>query len=1195
MSETRRANRLAGETSPYLLQHAHNPVDWYPWGEAALERARNEDKPIFVSIGYAACHWCHVMERESFESESIAALLNEHFVCVKVDREERPDLDEIYMAATVALSGNGGWPMSVFLTPDQRPFFAGTYFPPHGQYGRPGFAELLAELAQLWKSDRSALLDQAAQLTAHVKAQASAIAPASVPALALDAAVEALAEAFEPEFGGFSHAPKFPPSSALSLLLRHHRRTRDAPSLAMAVQTLDGMKNGGIYDHIGGGFARYSTDERWLVPHFEKMLYDNAQLGRVYTEAWQVTGNAEYERVARETFDYVLREMQAPEGGFYSATDADSEGEEGRFFVWSQQEIIALLGTEDATRFCAYYDASMGGNWEGKNVLNTPRPLAEVARQLGASPDELQATLTRGRQTLHEARQRRVAPLLDDKVLCSWNGLMIGALAEGYRVLRDSRYRDAAAHAARFAQATLTREDGGLYRTWRRGGQAHLDGYLEDYAYLGSALLDLYEAAGDPQYLAQALALAERLVADFSDDTQGDFFQTGAHHEALLVRMREGHDGALPSANAVAAGLLARLSFHLDRPDLRDRAVRALRAHGRQIERLPRAFITALSVADFLLEGPLELVFSGDEAATAALEAEVARHFVPNRVVAYARPDRAEGSISSPLLEGKRPGQEGRLYVCRNFVCDAPVVGAEDVGAALDAQRDAARVQRRDEVISSRLSGRATEEGTLRFGKRHEISLRPFAGAHASCLGFGGYRVEERDGDHRAALAAALQSGVNLIDTSTNYTGGSSETLIGQVLADLVGRSELARDEIIVVSKVGYVQGVDLEHARERAASGDGYPDMVHCNDDLWHCIHPRWLERQITRSLERLGLETLDACLLHNPEYFLEEAARSREQRVAKTRSAFYERIGRAFAHLETEVARGRIAAYGVSSNTIATGEGPSATDLEQLLEAARQGGARHFQVLELPVNLIESGGVGPGKVIDRAHQAGLAVLANRPLNAIVGAGLLRLVDPPTLADDVPSVARELDAVAAAEVEFREVFAPQLRTADESPAPRDLFAWGRELDRAAQRVTGLEQWNDIEHRLVRPQTRRVLDALDAAFQGELRARWLSWRESYVPALESLLLSLRYRAAEQSARRIAPLRRALTTPLPEHAATPLSRLSPWTVASVPGVTTALVGMRRVPYVQDLREVLRWPPLPDPEQVFSAVRDVVSND
>src|SRR3954471_20541097 len=386
-------NRLARETSPYLLQHAHNPVDWYPWGAAGLERARREDRPILLSIGYAACHWCHVMERESFENEAIAAQMNESFVCIKVDREERPDLDEIYMAATVALSGSGGCPMTVFLTPEQQPFFAGTYFPPVDKYGRPGLPTLLQNIKDLWQTDRKTLLEQAAELSEHVAEQTRVLAPLAIGREALQSAARQLHGSYDARHGGFGKAPKFPPCAALSLLLRHHRNAPDASLLEMITGTLDGMKNGGMYDHLAGGFARYSTDERWLVPHFEKMLYDNAQLANVYLEAYQVTRDPEYGRVARETLDYVIREMQEPGGAYYSATDADSEGVEGKFFVWTLDELIEILGPEPAEHFAAYYDVTPQGNWEGQNVLNTPRPLERVAEELGVPAPVLRTEL----------------------------------------------------------------------------------------------------------------------------------------------------------------------------------------------------------------------------------------------------------------------------------------------------------------------------------------------------------------------------------------------------------------------------------------------------------------------------------------------------------------------------------------------------------------------------------------------------------------------------------------------------------------------------------------------------------------------------------------------------------------------------------------------------------------------------------
>jgi uncharacterized protein YyaL (SSP411 family) len=676
-------NHLAGETSPYLLQHANNPVDWYPWGKEALERARREDKPIFLSIGYAACHWCHVMERESFESEAVAALLNRDFVSIKVDREERPDLDEVYMAATVALSGSGGWPMSVFLAPDQRPFFAGTYFPPTGRYGRPSFSTVLERIAELWRTSRDSLLTEAEALTRHVRAGFDNEAPAPSDAGAMKSAVDALSRGFDPTHGGFGSAPKFPPCAALSLLFRHHASTGDEKALVMARVTLDRMKDGGIYDQLAGGFARYSTDERWLVPHFEKMLYDNAELSRVYLEGYQVTGDEEYARVARETLDYVVREMQGPEGGYFSATDADSEGVEGKFFVWSLDEIQALLEREAAEAFALFYDVTPDGNWEGHNVLHRPRNVAEAARELGVEPAALETSLAASKRKLYHARKERIPPLLDDKVIGAWNGLMINAMAEGYRVLRDRRYLESAERAARFVLGTLARPDGGLFRT-ARGGHAHVAAYLEDYAYLADALLTLYEAGGAVTFLRESERLAERLIRDFGDGG-GAFFATAKDHETLVARPRDGHDGAIPNANAVAARALARMARHLDRNDLADRARQALDAYGGLVSRAPRAFATALCALDFLESSPLELALVGPEGSPEreAFEAALGRRYLPNRIVALLDPAQSEGPLP-PLLAGKGlSGGKAALYVCRNFTCAAPITDPSAIETAL--------------------------------------------------------------------------------------------------------------------------------------------------------------------------------------------------------------------------------------------------------------------------------------------------------------------------------------------------------------------------------------------------------------------------------------------------------------------------------------------------------------------------------
>jgi hypothetical protein len=679
----RAPNRLAAATSPYLLQHAGNPVEWYPWGEEGLARARALDRPILLSIGYSACHWCHVMAHESFENDAIAALMNAHFVNIKVDREERPDLDDIYMAATMAMNhGQGGWPMTVFLTPDQRPFFAGTYFPPEDRFGRPGFPAVLGRIAELWRDNRAALERVGGELAVHL-AEMSEPAPGSINLPAVRRRLtEQLGATFDAAWGGFGRAPKFPPSTLVRLLLREYHAAGDAHALTMARRTLDGMARGGMCDQIAGGFCRYSTDDEWLVPHFEKMLYDNALLARAYLEGLQATGDPFYRQVATEVLDYVLREMTSPEGGFYSATDADSEGEEGTFFVWTPAEVREALGPEAAPLTMAWFDITEDGNWEGRSIPRTPRPMAEVALRFGLSEDEARNRIAAARAGLYAARRRRVPPALDDKILTAWNGLMIGAMAEGARVLGDERYLGAATRGAEFCLDRLRGPDGRLLRSWRAGA-GHLAAYLEDYASLGDALLDLYEAGGAARYLDEARRLAERILAEFAAEG-GGFYSTAVGHEALLVRHREGHDGAVPAANAVAAQLLARLAVHLDREDFRRAAELAIAAWGAALVREPRAFAQSLLVLEFLERGPVELAYIGPptDPELVALRRAVAAHFLPDRIVGHHDP--ADGPSALPLLADKVLVRGGAaLYVCRDYACRQPVIEPGAVAAAL--------------------------------------------------------------------------------------------------------------------------------------------------------------------------------------------------------------------------------------------------------------------------------------------------------------------------------------------------------------------------------------------------------------------------------------------------------------------------------------------------------------------------------
>ena len=1191
-------NRLASETSPYLLQHAHNPVAWYPWGPEALARAAAENKPILLSIGYAACHWCHVMERESFENEAIAAQMNESFVCIKVDREERPDLDEVYMAATVALSGSGGWPMTVFLTPEQKPFFAGTYFPPVDKYGRPGFPTLLQNIKELWQSDRDTLLEQAAELAEHVAEQARTSAPLAIGREALRSAARQLHGSYDARHGGFGKAPKFPPCGALSLLLRHHRNVPDASLLEMVTGTLDGMKNGGMYDHLGGGFARYSTDERWLVPHFEKMLYDNAQLASVYLEAYQVTRDPEYARVARETLDYVIREMQEPNGAYFSATDADSEGVEGKFFVWTLAEVLEVLGPEAGPHFAAYYDVTAKGNWEGQNVLNTPRPLALVAEELGLPEPVLRAELERSRKQLYQARKLRVPPLLDDKILSSWNGLMLSAMAAGYRVLGHRHYLDSAERAASSLSTRMARPDAGLFHT-ARGARAHVPGFLEDYAFLADGLIALYEAGGSERWLREAERLAQRLLADFDDEASGAFFNTAKDGEALIARPREGFDNALPSANAVAARLLAKLACHLDKSEYRERAARALRAYGKLVERSPRSFATTLGVVDFLLQSPLEIVLAGSagEASYEALRKALGQRYLPNAIFAHVDPSNAAQADALPLSRGKTlVSGKAALYVCRNFTCAAPLTNVEDLERALS---EAVPLRSAQSIATSALAGRASAEGTRRRTERlGERARNPFAdtGLVVSGIGFGGYRVDDRHPEQRAALELALRSGINLIDTASNYADGRSERLVGEVLAHLVEKRELERAEVVVVSKIGYVQDQNHQLASARKKLGKPFPDMVEYGEGLWHCIHPEWLSDQLDRSLERLGLETLDVLLLHNPEYFLADAAKRGQGPLADVRDEFYRRLERAFRHLEGEVERGRIAFYGVSSNT-ATGA-PAARDTTEFArmwaaaEAAAPG-KHHFRVLQIPLNLLESNAVfapaGAESLLEQARARSVALLANRPLNAIRGGSILRLADP-VFPEKSPKFEFIRGNLLALEREFRETIAPSLELGGGLTAD-DLFAWGDRILEIEPRVSSLVQWEEIEAHVIAPDLGKVLKGLDGALSGELAERFRDFRGRYLRDLEGLFLAMRKIAAERSAARLRSLRGALEAHLePGLGAEPLSRQALVSLRALPGVSCVLLGARTPKYVADALQALALPKPKDPLGILSALRE-----
>lgn len=681
-------NRLAQETSPYLVQHKDNPVDWYPWGPEALKRAKREEKPIFLSIGYSACHWCHVMEHESFEDEEIAQALNEKFVCVKVDREERPDLDQLYMNAVQMMTGRGGWPMSVFLTPDLKPFYAGTYWPPRASRGMPGFDQVIEAVGKAWDTNRQEAEKLANRLTEDLGKVDGASAGGELSAELVQGAVRQLRQTFDSTNGGFGGAPKFPAPMALQLLLRHCHRRHDESSLNMVRVTLDQMAAGGIYDHLGGGFARYSVDARWLVPHFEKMLYDNAQLTVTYLEAYQATGDEDYARVVRETLDYVLRDMTDPSGGFYSTEDADSEGVEGKFYVWSPDALREVLGNEAAETFARVYDVSEAGNFEhGQSILNLPKTIGQQAQLLGRDEEELRTELAASRTKLIAARGKRVHPHKDDKVIVAWNGLMIDAMSRAGAVLSESRYTDAAAKAADFLLAELRREDGRLLHTWR-GGVAKLDAYLDDYTYLANGLISLYESTFVGRYLDEAAALLETVLDKFADSTAGGFYYTADDHEQLIIRNKDFTDNAVPSGNAMAATALVRLGKFTGSARYVEAAEAVMQQTADLMHRAPTAVGQTLLALDLELGPTYEMVLAGDladELSRAAL-ADLRRRFLPNKVLAFVgTEENARPQAVKELFEGKTMlGGAPTLYICEGFTCQAPAQGQEEIKHALD-------------------------------------------------------------------------------------------------------------------------------------------------------------------------------------------------------------------------------------------------------------------------------------------------------------------------------------------------------------------------------------------------------------------------------------------------------------------------------------------------------------------------------
>ena len=675
-------NNLINETSPYLLQHAHNPVEWFAWGEAAFAKAKAEDKPVLVSIGYSACHWCHVMEHESFEDEATARVMNEHFVNIKVDMEERPDVDRIYMDFVQLTTGRGGWPLNVFMTPDKLPFFGGTYFPPANRYNMPSFQRVLSSIAETWQTRRDELLHSANDVLGEMRR--IGLAEPSTAGLnpdQLDSAFISFTRSFDKVNGGFGGAPKFPQSMSLEFLLRYYRRTNDENALEIVKTTCDKMAHGGIYDQLGGGFHRYAVDAVWLAPHFEKMLYDNAQLIRLYLHLFQATGDEFYRRIAVETLEYVKREMTGEKGGFYSSQDADSEGVEGKFFVWTPAQIEEILGAEDARIFNFYYDVSEEGNFEEKNILNVNYTLEATAKALKIDEEKLTEVLERGRRRLFEEREKRIKPFRDEKVLTAWNGLMLAAFAEASQILDSPEYLEIARRNADFILENL-QKDGYLLRTWK-DGRAKLNAYLEDYADFADGLLELFQVSGETKYLLEAKRLVDLMITEFWDEEAGAFYFTGNNHEELLIRTKDFYDNATPSGNSAAADVLLKLAKLTGEDKYEKFAVTVLRLTAPQIRRHPQAFGRSLSALEFYLHPVREIVVLGERGNE--LEREIWREYLPQKIVVLAENAETDAATIPLLRERKMIEDKPTAFVCENFACQKPVTSARELAGQLNS------------------------------------------------------------------------------------------------------------------------------------------------------------------------------------------------------------------------------------------------------------------------------------------------------------------------------------------------------------------------------------------------------------------------------------------------------------------------------------------------------------------------------
>lgn len=1179
--------------------HKKTSITWYPWGNEAFAQARALGRPVLVSIGSSSCHHSQVMHRDCFLNSAVVKKLNRDFICIEVDKYERPDVDRSFQNVAVALSGRGGWPLSIFLTPGGEPFFAANFLSRDDQPERPGFVSLLKRIGDLWNDDRESLVAQAKRLSEHLKSRAVLPDPRPISEDALRACESALRRDFDPSFGGFGRAPKFPPISALNLLLRRFRRSGDSTVLEMVTRSLDGMMTGGLYDHLAGGFFRYSVDRSWARPRFEKLLAENALLARLYLEAFQVTKFAPYRRVVVETLEFLLREMQSPTGGFFSALSAESENQEGKYYLLDATEVEEVVGKASAGHFCAFF-----GIDAKKSVPQIRTQMSEVAELFAMHEEDLKVSIEDSRAQLLIARQDRVAPDLEDTLVSAHNGYALDAFAFAGMVLGESRYLECAQRIADSLLWTPKSEGGHLdadFHLYResRAGEVRLSAFLEDYAVCAQGLLTLHEAGAGHRYLELSKNLTEALLENFKCNGSSALKFSRDPQETLLITDElNARDSSVGNETATVILLLSRLAAHTDRSEWTERAKDLAVAFGLRAHQDPRSYCALLCAVDSLLDPHFGVVVCNlaESKEDTELLSSVFSQYSPNQLILRTSLMQKDVSALPTLL---RENEQFSLQLFQGSSCK-PVSERASLLLALAEQEEWRDAERRSELGRKQLPGRATTAGTDALERQSRLpsgAYRKWENLSVSRLGIGGHRLGIDLPSHREAVLAALRGGINLIDTSPSFAFGDSERVIGKVIEDLVEAGELCREGLVVISKVGVLLGDEADVLAGLSQSEDGaLPEgAVPLQAEAMRqertsqlallktgafCISPRAIRRQITRSLSRLGLAHIDFCLVQSPEHLL-NAGGSRK----KLRSLLL----RAFETLEQEITAGRIGAYGVQSNTVAQSEQPSLRiELDWLLSIAEEAGkqSHHFRLIEVPINLQERGAFATSNsnalsLVETARARDVAVLATRPLSCFMEGALLRLSEPKISEDgaSADSLKKARYRVASLEAEFETTLAVQLRLSKMIDGRAVLPVSGA-LGGTLEKVRTREQFDLAEATLFTPQLRQLIAQLDTAFRGSSAGPWIKFREHYIKAVGTWLAAVREMATEENRRLLGVVDESLasdvSSPFSAYAA---SRTLPWQqralhcVIDAEGVSAALVGLRSPDQVENALKTL----------------------